>query len=102
VEPIQAGVSAGRAGRSITERVMRYDLYRWAQQAQARSAVMGWVARHKNLLGLDNKGVAKKVQVRPGAKIHPKAKGRVDDIMEHPDDYILTPDQKLAIEEVRK
>ena len=95
-----AGARAQRAlGNIIPEAIVRRDVFTAEQQAAGRAGLFGWMERARTTLGMDGKGVAHDVGVRPGAEIPKGARGRIDDIVEHPEDYVLSPEQAKVIRE---
>ncbi|MCH8943307.1 MAG: ubiquinol-cytochrome c reductase iron-sulfur subunit, partial [Proteobacteria bacterium] len=90
------------------------DVYVARQGNRMRLSAREWIGRHRSTLGLvtgeldpllgrvvgqQKRGYALAVEVRTGAKIPRKARQHLNDIIEHPDDYIITPEQRAALDE---
>jgi hypothetical protein len=90
------------------------DVYIGRQAGRMRLAAREWVGRQRETLGLvtgeldpltgavlgqRKRGYALAVQVRAGAKMPPKAKQHLNHIIEHPEKYVITPEQQAALDE---
>ncbi len=90
------------------------DVYVGRQASRMRLGAREWIGRHRDTLGLvtgeldpvlgrivgqQRRGYALAVEVRAGAKIPKRARQHLNDIIEHPDDYIMTPEQRAALDE---
>lgn len=65
---------------------------------RARLAVDRW-RNGLQYLGPDKDGYWRAVEIRPGAKIPKQARQHPGDILEHPEDYILSPQQQTVVDE---
>ncbi len=96
--------------RAVRRAMVQADIYRGTQKARMRALVYEWAGRNARVLGLTGGGRAKSVQAAPGAII-PRGRKlfgladdsltqRLDHIVEHPEKYIINPEQRRALDEL--
>ncbi len=100
-EPMAGARASRRAGNIIPEAIVRRDLFADTQKAQARAGLYAWIEQSRKALGLSGKGIARDVGIRVDAEIPAAVKGRIDDIIEHPEDYVLNAEQAAALDRAR-
>jgi len=100
-EPMAGARAQTKLGNVIPEAMVRRAVFVAEEQQKARAAFMGWLADSRGTLDLDGKGIARGVGVKPGADIPASVRGRLDDIVEHPEDYVLPPEQSKAITQLQ-
>ena len=96
--------------RAVRRAMVQADLYRVTQKARARSQVYEWAGRNRETLGLDGNGKVKALQVAEGADIPGGRKffgladdsltQRLDHVIEHPEKYVINPEQRRALDEL--
>ncbi len=87
--------------KAVRSAFVRGELYREIQKTRGHAAVWLWVAKHTRVLGLNSQGVAKKVAIAPGAKVPSKWAQRLEHITEHPEKYIISPEQRAALDDAQ-
>jgi hypothetical protein len=98
IESTGAARGQEKLGNSIPMAMVKRDLTVGRQASEARAGLLGWAGGPEGQsLGIDPKGIARAVEVKPGANIPKGIVGRLDDIVEHPEDYNLTPEQTAAL-----
>ena len=91
--------------RAVRDHVIMRNLYVSVEQSRARMATLRWAGTAKAVLDLQTfghkTGYALAIKPKPGAMkgVHPDLVQRVDDIAQFPDDYIITPEQRAALDE---
>ncbi|KKM49918.1 hypothetical protein LCGC14_1556570, partial [marine sediment metagenome] len=80
-----------------------HDSYITRQGARMRHATLEWIGRQKDTLGLvtagKDRGYARAIPVRPGAKIQRGLEQHLDHITEHPEKYVISESQADALAE---
>ena len=94
--------------KSVRDAMVTRDLYAHQEGYVQLQRVNAWMGRNKDALGMryearvpgaEGRWYARGVEVKPGAKIPKRARQRLKDIRERPEDYVLTADQQRALDE---
>jgi len=85
--------------KAVRNTMVTRDLYEGTQKGAATNALNDWAGQHTKTLGLSEDGYARAVQVVDD--VPENVRGGIDDIIEHPESYALTPEQQAAINELR-
>lgn len=101
-EPMAGARASRKAGNVIPEAIVRRDLFVDTEKALARANMYAWLEEARKPLGLNGKGIARNVGVKPDVEIPAGVRGRLDDIIEHPEDYVLTPEQEAILDRARQ
>ncbi len=88
--------------RAIRSFMVKGDLYRNVQKIRMRAQVWAWAGRHRQVLGLDSRGFARNINPQPGADIPERAVQRLDHITEHPEKYLINPEQQIALDDAQQ
>lgn len=93
------------AQAAIHAEYVKSNIYKAVEGQRGQFHIDDWAYRSKDALGLRlrgrQQGYALAVQPKPDAKIPKGALQDLGDILEHPDDYLPTPEQARAIQELR-
>ena len=84
---------------AVRSAFIKRDIYAATQGDSMRAGVLEWQARNRKILGLNGRGQAKAVQVVSGAEIPKGLEQRLMHIIEHPEKYVITPEQQTALKE---
>ncbi len=101
---IQPLLGKDRALQKVVRNLwVTHDSYITRQGARMRHATLEWIGTHKETLGLvtagRQRGYARAIPVRPGAKIPRGLEQNLDHITEHSEKYVLTQAQSAALAE---
>ncbi len=80
---------------------IKHAIYVENEGGAAAHAINRW-RKDLGVLGLDGKGFARGVEVRPGATIPKGLQGHFGHIVEHPEKYILTAEQGRVIDDAKQ
>ncbi len=100
-EPMAAARAQTKLGNLIPEAMVRREVYIADEQQKAGAAFMKWLEDNRATLDINGKGIARGVGIRADAEIPASLRGRIDHITEHPEKYVLSPEQTQAITELR-
>jgi len=102
IDPVAASLGEARKGNPVAWVHAKRDLFVGLMAGAARESVAEWATRNQKLLGINSKGLATAVKVKPiAASLMPKgAAQRLDDIMENYKSYDLTVEQRAAFTEI--
>lgn len=102
IEPVGAARAQAKAGNPIPLAMVKRDLTVGREGSRARAGLLSWAGGPEGkVLGIDPNGIARAVKVKPGAKVPKQVAQRLDDIIEHPENYDLTPAQEDALVPIR-
>lgn len=95
-----AALSQKARGNAVPLSQVKRDLYAMYESVRAHAQIYGWAGREAKTLGVDAKFYARAVTVKPGAKIPKGLQGHLGHIVEHPEKYVITPEQRAALKPV--